>query len=547
MASFSKSGMVVDILNRKIFPGTIQVTDGKITSITVDPKPKSNVYILPGFIDAHIHIESSMLIPSEFARLASVHGTVATVSDPHEIANVLGMPGIRYMIKNGKQVPFHFYFGASSCVPATQFETAGAVITADDIKTLFVEDKLKYLSEVMNFPGVLSKDPEVMKKIQVARSLGLPIDGHAPGLRGQQAKQYIAAGISTDHECFTLEEALDKVNDGMLILIREGSAAKNYDALHPLIKSHPNKVMFCSDDKHPHELVEGHINLLVKRSINDHGYDLMDVLRAASLNPVLHYKLDVGLLRPNDAADFIVVNNLQDFDVLETYVKGTQIAKQGKTLISRVDAPVLNHFSTTPKQPQDFAIPARGKKIRVIQCEEGQLITHSTIAPAKIDNGYAVADCSRDLLKLTVVNRYQNAKPAVAFIQNFGLKKGALASCIAHDSHNLIAVGCNDEDICAAINLLIEHKGGIAVVNGNERHVLPLPVAGIMSHEDGYLVAKKYAEMDKLAKQLGTPLAAPFMTLSFMALLVIPELKLSDKGLFDAKPFNFVPLFPTQL
>lgn len=542
MSGFSRSGTIVDVVNRKMFPGTIHIDKGRITSITMDSEPKTRNFILPGFIDSHIHIESSMLIPSEFARLASVHGTVATVSDPHEIGNVLGIDGIRYMIQIGNQVPFHFYFGASSCVPATAFETAGAVISAKEIETLFVVDKLKYLSEMMNYPGVLNQDPEVMKKIGIAHSLGKPVDGHAPGLRGEEAKKYCAAGISTDHECMTLDEALDKIEFGMHILIREGSAAKNYAALHPLLKMFPEKVMFCSDDKHPHELVKGHINELVKRSVVDHGYDLMDVLRAASVNPVMHYKLDVGLLRENDLADFIVVDNLSDFNVLETYVRGAMIAQKGRTLIVSIQASTPNNFSTSPKQPKEFEIPARSKNIRVIKAEEGQLITSDMIAPAKIVGNLVVADPERDILKLTVVNRYGNAPPSMAFIQNFGLKKGAIASCIAHDSHNIIAVGCSDAEICAAVNLLIENKGGIAVVNGADRRALPLPVAGIMSQEDGYTVAKKYEDLDKLAKQLGTKLYAPFMTLSFMALLVIPELKLSDKGLFSGSSFSFVPL-----
>lgn len=542
MDSFSRSGHIVDIVNRKIFPGTIQVANGKISAIKEDSEAKSSVYILPGFIDAHIHIESSMLIPSEFARLASVHGTVATVSDPHEIANVLGVPGIHYMIQNGKQVPFHFYFGASSCVPATQFETAGATLSPEDIERLFKEDGLKYLSEMMNFPGVLARDPEVMKKLSIAKALGKPIDGHAPGLRGRDAEEYCSPGISTDHECVSLDEALDKIKCGMKILIREGSAAKNYAALHPLIPNFPGKVMFCSDDKHPHELVEGHINQLVKQSIVAHGYDLMDVLQIATLNPVRHYGLDVGLLQTGDAADFIVVDNLHEFEVLENFVNGIMIANHGKTTISAVKAETPNHFHTSLKKPEDFKIRATADKIHVIQPEEGQLVTHELVVPAKISHDYYVADFENDILKLTVVNRYQNAPPAVAFIHNFGLKKGAIASCIAHDSHNIIAVGCSDEEICSAVNLLIEHRGGIAAVNGSEKQILPLPVAGIMTNADGYLVARQYEEIDAFAKQLGSHFSAPFMTLSFMALLVIPEIKLSDKGLFDAKQFSLVSL-----
>lgn len=543
MNNFSRSGYIVDIINRKIFPGTVKVENGRIAQIIHDEVPKIQDYILPGFVDAHVHIESSMVVPSEFARLATVHGTVATVSDPHEIGNVLGVDGIRYMIANGKQVPFHFFFGASSCVPATGFETAGALISEKEIETLFKEDGLKYLSEMMNFPGVLNKDPEVMKKIEIAHKLGKPVDGHAPGLKGTKAEKYAAAGISTDHECFEIDEALGKIKFGMQILIREGSAAKNYEALHPLIKQFPEKVMFCSDDKHPHELVKGHINELVKRSVTECHYDLMDVLRIASYNPIKHYKLEVGLLQPNDPADFIVVDNLTDFNVLETYIKGQKVAEKGKTFICSIKAETPNQFKATPKTPKDFEIEAKGSQIFVIQPEDGQLITHGQEVSAPVLNGKLVSDIKRDILKIAVLNRYEaSSKPAIGFIQNFGLKRGAIASCIAHDSHNLIAVGCDDEDLCAAVNLLIKHKGGIAAVDGARQMALPLPVAGIMSHEDGYVVAEKYSRIDKFAKELGTSLQAPFMTLSFMALLVIPELKLSDKGLFDGKKFAFVPL-----
>lgn len=534
--TFTRSGTIVDVINRRIFPGTVHVVEGKIARVSEDAEPKTSAFILPGFIDSHIHIESSMIVPSEFARLAVVHGTVATVSDPHEIGNVLGIEGIRFMIENGKQVPFHFYFGASSCVPATNFETAGATITAKDIEELFTQDKLKYLSEMMNFPGVLNRDPEVMKKIEIAKRLGKAVDGHAPGLKGDKARQYAAAGITTDHECVELDEALDKIKFGMKILIREGSAAKNYDALHPLLKIHPDKVMFCSDDKHPHELVEGHLNLIVRRSI-DLGYDLMDVLRAACLHPIEHYKLEVGLLRPYDHADFIVVNNLRDFEVLETFVKGVKVAEKGQTLIQSVLANTPNHFDTHIKSPKDFYLAESSLMSNVIVAEDGQLITHRE----------EVSDVHQtDILKLTVVNRYQDAKPAVAYIKNFGLKRGAIASCVAHDSHNIIAVGCSDEEICEAVNLLIEQKGGLSAVDGQEKRVLPLPVAGIMTNEDGYKVAEEYSAIDHFAKDLGSSLAAPYMTLSFMALLVIPELKLSDKGLFDVNKFKFVPLHGQQ-
>ncbi len=538
--AFTISANIIDILNRIIYPGTITVEDGKITKIIKTDEKYTN-YIMPGFIDAHVHIESSMLVPSEFARLAVVHGTVATVSDPHEIGNVLGINGVRYMIENGKKAPFKFYFGAPSCVPATAFETAGAEITADDIRELFEKDGLKYLSEMMNYPGVLHNDSMVMEKIKIAHQLGKNVDGHAPGLRGDDAKKYIGAGITTDHECFTLEEAQDKLEYGMKIIIREGSAAKNYNALHTLIRSNPDKIMFCSDDKHPNDLVKGHINEIVESSVA-HGYDLFDVLTAACVNPVKHYELEAGLLREGDPADFIVVDNLTNFRVMQTYINGELVAENGKSLIERVDADVVNNFNSSKKKPEDFVIAGNSKQIRVIEALEGQLITNEFHLPAKIENGNLISDVENDVLKLAVVERYSKGKPAIAFIKNFGFKKGAIASCVAHDSHNIIAVGVTDQDICGAVNAVIESKGGISVFYDRKAEVLPLPVAGIMTNEDGYITAEKYTKIDAIAKQLGTKLNAPFMTLSFMALLVIPKLKLSDKGLFDGSKFEFVDL-----
>ena len=542
MADATFSGNIVDVVNQKIFPGKVTIANGRIASIIPEPGVVYEQFILPGFIDAHIHIESSMMVPSEFARLAVVHGTVATVSDPHEIGNVLGVEGVRYMIRSGNQVPFHFFFGASSCVPATSFETAGATISAQDIRKLFVEDKLKYLSEMMNYPGVLARDPLVMDKIAVAKELGLPVDGHAPGLKGPEAERYISAGISTDHECFTLEEALDKIKYGMKILIREGSAAKNYEALHSLIASHPDLVMFCCDDKHPHELVKGHINEIVKRSIVQHGYDQMDVLRCACYHPVKHYKLDVGLLQVGDPADFIVVDNLRDLTILKTYIKGNLVAEKGKSLIPSTKNEIVNNFNTPLKKEEEFAIAGVSGMIRVIQALDGELITNKIEIEASVDKDHFTTDPKRDILKLAVINRYQKAPVSVAFIKGFGLKKGAIASCIAHDSHNVIAVGVTDSDICQAVNAIIDHKGGIAAAVDGNVDVLPLPVAGIMSAADGYLIAENYSKLDQKAKAFGTNLYAPYMTLAFMALLVIPSLKLSDKGLFDVNSFSFTSL-----
>jgi adenine deaminase len=445
---FKISGRIIDVLQERIFPGTLHITQGRIQQILPEETDVTN-YILPGLVDAHVHIESSMLVPAEFARLAVVHGTVATVSDPHEIANVLGMAGVDYMIRNGRKTPFKFNFGAPSCVPATPFETAGARITADDIEELFLHPEIKYLAEMMNWPGVLHQDPEVAQKLLLARKFGKIVDGHAPGLRGEQARRYIAAGISTDHECFTAEEALDKLRYGMHILIREGSAARNFEALIRLLPEHAAKIMFCSDDKHPDNLVEGHINLLVKRALAK-GISLFPILRAACVNPVLHYGLEVGLLRPQDPADFIVVDNLVDFNIRQTYIDGHLVAEGGETKIAFSESEVVNNFNTTSRTPEQFRLPTARKqaRIQVMEAFDGQLITGSITLEARIVHGNIVADPAKDVLKIAVVNRYQEAPPALAFIRNFGLREGAIASSVGHDSHNIIAVGADDESLC---------------------------------------------------------------------------------------------------
>ena len=537
---FSISGQIVDIVSRRIFPGTVLVKNGKVEAITeveVDEKE----FILPGFIDSHIHIESSMLIPSEFARLAVTHGTVATVSDPHEIANVLGVDGVMFMIKNGKKVPFKFYFGAPSCVPATPFETAGAELGPEEIDKLLSLDEVKYLSEMMNFPGVIKGDKDVKEKLKVAEKHNKPVDGHAPGLLGDQAAKYIAAGISTDHECFSLEEALDKVVNGMYVQIREGSAAKNFDELVLLLDKYPERVMFCSDDRHPNDLAKGHINDLVRRAVKA-GFDPITVLRATTLHPVRHYGLDVGLLQEGDPADFIIVDSLKSFNVQQTWIDGTLVALNGQSMIRSVKEKPINKFKASPIKADDIQVPANGKHIAVIRAIDGQLVTEELNKRAVIEDGLVVPSVDRDMLKLVVCNRYEKAKPAMAFIRQFGFKRGAIASTVAHDSHNIIAVGTSDEEICRAINLLVQSKGGVSLVDGDTEEVLPLPVAGLMSNKDGFKVAEAYDEIDKKAKNLGSSLRAPYMTLSFMALLVIPALKLSDKGLFDGNKFEFVPL-----
>lgn len=535
----------VDIPGRRIFPAEVTIADGRVAAIREVSGPVDG-HLLPGFVDAHVHVESSMLVPSEFARLAVLHGTVATVSDPHEIANVLGEEGVAYMIANGRQVPFHFFFGAPSCVPATVFETAGAALDAAAVGRLLERPEVRYLSEVMDFPGVLNGDPEVMAKIAHAHRLGKPVDGHAPGLRGEDARRYIAAsgpagqvGISTDHECFTAEEALDKLRHGMKVLIREGSAAKNFDALIDLLPHHPDRMMFCSDDKHPDGLVLGHIDTLCARAVA-RGIDVFHVLQAACLNPVAHYSLPVGRLRVGDPADLIVVDDLEHFRVRRTYVGGRLVAEDGRSLIPRVPTTRPNRFQCSPKRVEEFAVQAAGTELLAIEALDGQLITRKRPLPATVAGGRFVQDPARDLLKIAVVNRYADAPVAVGWIVNFGLRRGAIAGSVAHDSHNIVAVGATDADLCAAVNTVIAAQGGISVADGASVDVLPLPVAGIMSDDDAYAVAEDYARMDARAKALGSTLSAPFMTLSFMALLVIPHLKMSDKGLFDGDGFRLM-------
>ncbi len=542
--TFSISGNLVDIWQKKIYPATIEVVNGKIHTILPSTETFTGKYILPGFIDSHVHIESSMLIPSEFARLAVVHGTVSTVSDPHEIANVCGLAGVEFMINNGKKVPFKFNFGAPSCVPATIFETAGAALNSEDVKKLLEKSEIKYLSEMMNFPGVLHQDAEVMKKIEAAHALGKPVDGHAPGLMGELAKKYIDAGISTDHECFTAAEALDKLGFGMKIIIREGSAAKNFEALIELLNNHPNQILFCSDDKHPDSLEAGHINQLCARAIAK-GIDLFKVLQAACVNPVLHYKLDVGLLRQADAADFIVTDSLADFIIKQTYIDGILVAENGQSFIESVKENPINQFVCNEIETSSLILlannyPSQDQKIPVIEALDGQLITNKLWLKGKEINEALESDTENDILKMVVVNRYHTAPIAKCFIKNFGFKKGAIASSVAHDSHNIVAIGTTDESLCKAINLVIKESGGVSCVDQEKSLVLGLPVAGLMSANDGYAVAKSYTEIDAMAKSIGSNLQAPFMTLSFMALLVIPHLKLSDKGLFDGDQFSFL-------
>ncbi len=539
---FTLSGNIIDVINNRIFQGTITIANGVISKITEEPVFEKH-FIMPGLIDAHIHIESSMVTPARFAEKAVVYGTVATVSDPHEIANVLGIDGVRFMIANGQETPFKFFFGAPSCVPATPFESAGAVIDAAQVAKLLQMDDIYYLAEMMNFPGVIFNDPEVTAKLKVAKAYNKPIDGHAPGLQGDDLVKYARAGISTDHECMNLDEALAKIGVNIKVQIREGSAAKNFEALLPLVKLHPEMVMFCSDDKHPDELTQGHLNLLLRRATAK-GYDPLTLISICTKNVVEHYHLPVGLLQQGDPADFIVVDNLSDFNVLKTYINGNLVAENSTCLFEVSPLKVTpNNFKASPIKAEDLRIPTTYDSVKVIEVEDGQLYTRCTTAHLQSKNGYLLTDVEQDVLKIVVLNRYQKSAPAVAFIRGFGLKQGALASSISHDSHNIVAVGTSDEDIAVAINEIIYHTGGISVYSEFQKMTLSLPVAGIMSNNSVEEVGTNYLRLNNLAKALGTKLSAPFMTLAFMSLLVIPELKLSDKGLFDGIKFEFTSVY----
>ncbi len=537
------SGNIVDVLNETIYPGTIYVENGKIVKITKDDF-EYKTFILPGFIDAHIHIESSMLPPSEFARIAVKHGTIACVSDAHEIANVLGVDGVKFMIENGKSIPFHYYFSAPSCVPATNIETSGASISAKEIEQLIKEEDIRFMGEMMNFPGVIRHSPDVMEKLAIAKKYNIPIDGHAPGLMGDDLKEYIKQGISTDHESFSRDEAFAKMMLGMKVLIREGSAVKNFDELINLAELYPRMMMFCSDDKHPDDLVKSHIDLLVKKSISA-GINKMDTLRMACVNPVLHYKLDVGLLQEGDSADFIEVNNLHGFKVIKTVIKGALVMEDGEVKIAYKPARQVNNFVATEKKVSDFFVEDKGKDIKVIEIIDHQLVTAKSSFELKGLDGNLISDIDNDILKITVINRYSDIKPVMSFVRGFELKEGAIASSVAHDSHNIIVVGTSDEEISMAANMIIKNKGGVAYVNKNKgiNEVLPLPIAGLMSDKPYEYVADKYAELDILTKMNGVNISAPFMTLSFMALLVIPSIKLSDLGLFDGEKFELTDIY----
>jgi adenine deaminase len=537
------SGNIVDVVARRIYPGTVKVVSGRIVEI-VEDTGNYDTYIVPGFVDSHVHVESSMLTPSEFARAAVVHGTVACVCDPHEIANVLGVEGVKYMLEDAKKTPLKFLFGAPSCVPASPYESNGASLGPDEVRELLAFEDIGYLAEVMNYPGVLSGDPALLAKIDAAKAASKPVDGHAPGLVGEDARRYFGAGISTDHECYLPDEAKGKLALGVKVQIREGSAARNFDDIIRVCALKTGLCMFASDDKHPHDLLRGHINELVSRAIKA-GVDPFDALSMATLNPIRHYCLGVGLLQKGDPADYVVVGDLREFKPLKTVIGGVVVAEDGAARLKWNKPRAVNRFEASRKRPDDFKVPWKGGPIKVIGVLDGQLLTEELTAEPKTNGGHAVADASADILKIAVVNRYRDAKPAVGFIKGFGLREGAIASSVAHDSHNIVAVGASDETLSRAVNLIIDNRGGISAAAARGL-ILPLPIAGLMSDQPADRVAEAYIRLDAYAKSLGCRLAAPYMTLSFMALPVIPKLKMTDRGLFDGQRFKPVGLAAEQ-
>ncbi|MEY1640216.1 adenine deaminase [Tenuifilum osseticum] len=533
-SSNSISGKLVDPIGRRIVNAKIYFQDGVITQID-ESLDAENVYIIPGFVDSHVHIESSLLVPTRFAQAAIKNGTVAVVADPHEVANVAGIEGVRFMIENARQSKLKFFYGAPSCVPASPVDECFEPFTSKEVAKLLDLPEVTHLAEMMNFPGVINGNTEVHSILSEAKARNKPIDGHAPGLSGENLTKYVSAGITTDHECFTLDEAKKKIELGMKVLIREGSAAKNFDALHPIIGQNPSMAMFCTDDCHPDELMGGHINKHVRKAIAL-GYDIFDVLQVASVNPVNHYRLNVGLLQVGQPADFIVVDNLKDFNVLSTYIKGVNVTNIEEDYAA--EPPLFsfpNHFDHH-KIKLDFP---SGKPVKVIKVIEGELITETLKTSVPV-SGY---DFDKDILKIVVLSRYNPNNIGVGLIHGFGMRKGAIASSIAHDSHHIVAIGANDDSILRAIDYIIESRGGICYFDGNETMGLALPFFGLMTNVDVSDAAKEYSLINKKLKADGCKLHAPFMTMAFMSLSVIPHLKLTPAGLFDVDRFSLTSIF----
>jgi adenine deaminase len=544
---------IVDVFSGEVKAGAVAIAGGRIAGIgdyaartTIDLGGR---YIAPGFIDSHVHIESAMTCVGEFARAVAVRGTTAVVADPHEIANVLGAAGVRHMLASAEHQPVRILFTLPSCVPATEMETAGARLTAADLEPFFAEPAVVGLGEMMNYPGVLAGDPEVLNKIAAARRHGKPVDGHAPGLAGKGLAAYVAAGIGSDHECTTAAEALEKLAAGMQIMIRQGTGARNLEALLPVVSErNARRLMWCTDDRHPHDLLtEGHIDSMVAAAVRA-GLELVTAVRMATLNPAERFGLShLGAIAPGRQADLVVFSDPGCQRIEEVYVGGRPVAQDGR-MVAGVPAP-----ATVPVPPSmslgsqalDFSVPAGGRQVRVIDLIPDQILTRHSLEPAPVEAGRLVSDPRRDLLKIAVVERHTGSgRIGLGMVRGFGLRQGALASSVAHDSHNILVVGVTDAEMRAAVAEVAAMGGGIAAaVGGRTAAKLPLPVAGLMSLEPMQAVSDAMDRLVQTAREFGSPLKEPFMALSFLALPVIPELKITDRGLVDVLQFQHVGLF----
>lgn len=531
-------GNILNVFTDEIYPGEIKINNGIIESIREVDQYFPDI-IVPGFIDSHIHIESSRLTPSRFAEVALRHGTTAVVCDPHEIGNVMGLEGIEYMVNDAKYAPLKFFFTAPSCVPATNYETNGATISADIIDSLLRRDEFVALSEVMNYTGVVNGDKDLIDKINVAKKYNKKIDGHAPLLTGPDLQKYVKYGISTEHECVTKAEALEKKRLGLKIMIREGSESH---MLEKLVNTPTDFIV--TDDLEPDDLVKGHMNIRLRKAV-DLGMDPFEAIRKVTLNPAEHYGLNCGSISPGKSADLVFIDNLDDFRVKRVVVNGNTIFKKQKLLYRAKPLPLDSTLHINHKNAEDFDLKAnnpnkKSANVNVIRVIPESIVTKKSTAKLTIDRGKIIPSVFEDILKISVVERYGGNTISNAFISGFGLKNGAIASSVSHDSHNLIVIGTNSEYMAEATNKIIDNNGGIVAISNQEQIELPLPIAGLMSDRSVLEVAKQTEALNDLVNRMGCPLENPFTIMSFMALPVVDEIKITNKGLFDVSENKFI-------
>ncbi len=551
-----RNAKLVNVCSGECYPADVAVADGRVVGVSAgggyqgrEERDLQGRWLAPGLIDGHMHIESTMLLLSEFARIVTPRGVTAVMLDPHEFANVMGVAGIRYVLESGRGLPLSAFVMLSSCVPASEYESPYRVLKADDLLPLLEDERVLGLAEMMNMPGVLHGDEQVLAKIVATQRHGLVVDGHAPGLDGHHLCAYATAGVMSDHECTTLGEARQRIRLGMWLMIREGSAARNLDALLPLVKElHPPRVFFVTDDRDPQDLTtRGHIDSMVRRAI-ELGLDPVEAVRLASYNTAQYFRLyDRGAVAPGFVADLVVLDDLNTFQVESVYKDGMLVAQDGKLLVD-VSSPAFPGITGTVHigdiSEADLRIPGRPGLVEVVGIEPGQITTRHLQEEASLRDGEIVADPERDLLKLVVIERHHaSGRVGLGLVKGFGLRKGALASSVAHDAHNLVIAGASDSDILQAARVLEEMGGGFAcVVDGEVRASVPLPFAGLVSPLPAAELVQQLHALDAAAAALGCTLDHPCMTLSFLSLSVIPSLKLTDQGLIDVETFSLLPL-----